>query len=174
MLRPAYPFVDKTRECALGASYGGYMADWILGHTNHFACIVTHDGMFDPETFYGSTDELWFAGMGVQGHSLARSRGRSRQQGGPFALPALVAHALRGQLQDAHIGHPRPARLPARCVPGIRALHHPGAPERSHQDALLPRRRALGTQTPKQPLWNKTVSDWCDLYTKTQEGPVQP
>src|SRR5579872_5598292 len=40
-----YPFIDKDRECALGASYGGYMTNWILGHTNRFKCIVTHDGM---------------------------------------------------------------------------------------------------------------------------------
>ena len=55
-----YPFIDKNRECALGASYGGYMADWILGHTNRFKCIVTHDGMFNPESAYGTTEELWF------------------------------------------------------------------------------------------------------------------
>src|SRR6202042_1008702 len=55
-----YPFVDKTRECALGASYGGFMADWILTHTDRFACIVTHDGMFNPQSAYGDTEELWF------------------------------------------------------------------------------------------------------------------
>src|SRR5581483_7736407 len=38
-----YAFIDKDRECALGASYGGYMMNWILGHTNRFKCIVTHD-----------------------------------------------------------------------------------------------------------------------------------
>ena len=42
-----YPFIDKTRECALGASYGGYMANWVQGHTNRFKCIVSHDGMFN-------------------------------------------------------------------------------------------------------------------------------
>ena len=55
-----YPFIDKTRECALGASYGGFMADWVLTHTNRFQCVVTHDGMFDPVSAYGSTEELWF------------------------------------------------------------------------------------------------------------------
>ena len=54
------PFIDKTRECALGASYGGFMADWVLTHTNRFKCIVTHDGMFDPVSAYGSTEEMWF------------------------------------------------------------------------------------------------------------------
>jgi len=53
-----YPFVDKGRECALGASYGGYMINWILGHTNRFKCLVSHDGMFNTESAYGSTEEL--------------------------------------------------------------------------------------------------------------------
>ena len=55
-----YPFIDKNRECALGASYGGYMANWMLGHTNRFKCIVTHDGMFNAESAFGSTEEDWF------------------------------------------------------------------------------------------------------------------
>jgi dipeptidyl aminopeptidase/acylaminoacyl peptidase len=55
-----FPFLDKTRECALGASYGGYMADWVLTHTNRFKCIVTHDGMYDPVSAFGATEELWF------------------------------------------------------------------------------------------------------------------
>jgi len=53
-----YPFIDKTRECALGASYGGYMANWVEGHTDRFKCIVSHDGMFSPESAYGTTEEL--------------------------------------------------------------------------------------------------------------------
>jgi dipeptidyl aminopeptidase/acylaminoacyl peptidase len=55
-----YPFIDRSRECALGASYGGYMANWVLTHTNRFACIVTHDGMYNPQSAFGTTEELWF------------------------------------------------------------------------------------------------------------------
>ena len=55
-----YSFIDRTRECALGASYGGFMADWVLTHTNRFKCVVTHDGMYDPVSAYGTTEELWF------------------------------------------------------------------------------------------------------------------
>src|SRR5205814_2008010 len=56
-----FPFIDKNREAALGASYGGYMANWLLGHTYRFKCIVSHDGMFNAELAYGTTEELWFA-----------------------------------------------------------------------------------------------------------------
>jgi dipeptidyl aminopeptidase/acylaminoacyl peptidase len=55
-----YPFIDKNRECALGASYGGFMADWVLTHTDRFKCIVTHDGMYNPQSAFGTTEELWF------------------------------------------------------------------------------------------------------------------
>jgi dipeptidyl aminopeptidase/acylaminoacyl peptidase len=55
-----YPFIDKDRECALGASYGGYMANWILGHTDRFKCIVSHDGTFNTTSAWGTTEELWF------------------------------------------------------------------------------------------------------------------
>jgi dipeptidyl aminopeptidase/acylaminoacyl peptidase len=55
-----YPIIDKNREAALGASYGGYMANWLLGHTNRFKCIVSHDGMFNAESAYGTTEEIWF------------------------------------------------------------------------------------------------------------------
>ncbi|MGC1460546.1 MAG: S9 family peptidase, partial [Terracidiphilus sp.] len=63
-----YPFIDKTRECALGASYGGYMANWVLGHTDRFKCIVSHDGMFNPESAFGSTEEDWFNIWEFKGH----------------------------------------------------------------------------------------------------------
>ena len=59
-----YPFIDKNREAALGASYGGYMANWILGHTDRFKCIVSHDGIFNTESAYGTTEELWFQRSG--------------------------------------------------------------------------------------------------------------
>src|SRR5258708_12080243 len=55
-----YPFIDKDRECALGASYGGYMINWILGHTDRFKCLVSHDGMFNTFSAWGTTEELWF------------------------------------------------------------------------------------------------------------------
>jgi len=55
-----YGFIDKDRECALGASFGGYMINWIMGHTNRFKCLVTHDGDFNLEADYGTTEELWF------------------------------------------------------------------------------------------------------------------
>jgi dipeptidyl aminopeptidase/acylaminoacyl peptidase len=56
-----YPWLDGTRVCALGASYGGFMMNWIEGNwPDRFRCIVNHDGLFDQRMMYYSTEELWF------------------------------------------------------------------------------------------------------------------
>jgi dipeptidyl aminopeptidase/acylaminoacyl peptidase len=56
-----YPWLDGNRACALGASYGGFMINWIAGRwADRFRCLVDHDGVFDQRGMYYSTDELWF------------------------------------------------------------------------------------------------------------------
>jgi dipeptidyl aminopeptidase/acylaminoacyl peptidase len=55
------PWIDTNNACALGASYGGYMMNWIQGNWSEgFNCIVNHAGLYDMPSFYGSTEELWF------------------------------------------------------------------------------------------------------------------
>ena len=57
-----YNWLDGERACALGASYGGFMMNWIEGNwPDRFRCIVNHDGVFDQRMMYYSTEELWFA-----------------------------------------------------------------------------------------------------------------
>ncbi len=56
-----YKFLDGNRACALGASYGGFMANWIAGNWKEpWKCIVTHDGVFDSRSMGFSTEEQWF------------------------------------------------------------------------------------------------------------------
>jgi dipeptidyl aminopeptidase/acylaminoacyl peptidase len=56
-----FHFLDRNRACALGASYGGYMAYWIAGNwADPWKCIVAHDGVFDSRMMSYSTEELWF------------------------------------------------------------------------------------------------------------------
>jgi dipeptidyl aminopeptidase/acylaminoacyl peptidase len=56
----ARPYVDATQIYAAGASYGGYMINWMLGHTERFRAFVSHAGVYDLPSFYGATEELWF------------------------------------------------------------------------------------------------------------------
>jgi dipeptidyl aminopeptidase/acylaminoacyl peptidase len=56
-----FPWLDRERSCALGASYGGYMMNWIEGNwSDGFRCIVNHDGVFDTRGMAYSTEEQWF------------------------------------------------------------------------------------------------------------------
>jgi dipeptidyl aminopeptidase/acylaminoacyl peptidase len=56
-----YDFLDAQRACALGASYGGYMVNWIAGNWNEpWKCLVNHDGVFDTRAMAYETEELWF------------------------------------------------------------------------------------------------------------------
>jgi dipeptidyl aminopeptidase/acylaminoacyl peptidase len=56
-----YAFLDGNRVAALGASYGGFMINWIAGNwSERFRCLVNHDGNFDEKFAYYATEELWF------------------------------------------------------------------------------------------------------------------
>jgi dipeptidyl aminopeptidase/acylaminoacyl peptidase len=54
------PYVDSERLGAAGASFGGFMINWIAGHTNRFKALVSHDGVYDEPSMYGETEEVWF------------------------------------------------------------------------------------------------------------------
>lgn len=56
-----FDFIDSQNIFAAGASYGGYMINWIEGHNNRFNALVCHAGVFNLESMYGATEELWFA-----------------------------------------------------------------------------------------------------------------
>jgi dipeptidyl aminopeptidase/acylaminoacyl peptidase len=55
-----YPFADGSRMAVAGASYGGYMANWIATQTDRFKTIVSHCGIYNFASMYGTTDEIWF------------------------------------------------------------------------------------------------------------------
>ncbi len=62
------PYVDKTRLGCVGASYGGYSVFMLAGmHNNRFKSFIAHDGLFDLKSWYGTTEELWFANWDIGG-----------------------------------------------------------------------------------------------------------
>ena len=65
------PYIDKNRIGAAGASYGGYMVDWILGHNNdprfRFDALVSHAGVYNLESMAGATEEIWFVNWEFKG-----------------------------------------------------------------------------------------------------------
>jgi dipeptidyl aminopeptidase/acylaminoacyl peptidase len=157
-----YPFIDKSRECALGASYGGYMANWILGHTDRFKCIVTHDGMFDAESAYGSTEELWFNEWEFQGkpwdyYGKPDSENPFRKwspslYAKDFKTPTLVIHSQLDYRLDVSEGFQLFTTLQRLKVPS-KMLYFP---DEGHW-VLKPQNSEL---------WYKTVNDWVDQWAK--------
>jgi len=61
------PYVDKDRIGAMGWSYGGYMMDWLQGHTKRFKCLVSMMGVYDLKSMWGATEELWFPNWDLKG-----------------------------------------------------------------------------------------------------------
>jgi dipeptidyl aminopeptidase/acylaminoacyl peptidase len=64
----AKPYVDRNRTAAVGASFGGYTVYWMMGnHDNRFKCMIAHCGVFNLESMYGSTEELFFVNWDLGG-----------------------------------------------------------------------------------------------------------
>ncbi len=63
----SYPFCDPERMAAAGASFGGFMVNWIASHDHRFRCLVSHDGIFNTEMMEYLTDELWFTEWEFEG-----------------------------------------------------------------------------------------------------------
>jgi dipeptidyl aminopeptidase/acylaminoacyl peptidase len=179
-----YPFIDKTRECALGASYGGYMADWILTHTNRFACIVTHDGMFNPQSAYGTTEEIWFnewefrepvVTVATKGHPARQMPGAEPAQPwnyfdkpaaqDPFRKWSPMLAIKNAKTPTLVIHSQRDYRLDVseglQLFTALQRLNVPSKmlyfPDEGHW-ILKPQNSQL---------WYDTVGDWCDRWTKT-------
>jgi dipeptidyl aminopeptidase/acylaminoacyl peptidase len=92
----ALPYVDPARTAAAGASYGGYLVDWIAGHTDRFKALVSHDGVYDLASMYGSTEELWFVEWEFGGPPWKRPEVYRRWSPSQFVqnfkTPTLVIH----------------------------------------------------------------------------------
>ncbi len=90
------PGVDASRACAMGGSYGGYLVNWIEGHTDRFRCLVSHAGPYNLESKYGSTDELWFPEWDIGGtpweNPEAYARWSPHRYARDFKTPMLVIH----------------------------------------------------------------------------------
>jgi dipeptidyl aminopeptidase/acylaminoacyl peptidase len=153
-----YPYIDKNREAALGASYGGYMANWILGHTNRFKCIVSHDGMFNTESAYGTTEELWFPEWEFKGPPW-KNREEYRKFSphlfaDKFKTPTLVIHGQNDYRLDVSEGFQLFTTLQRLGIPS-KFLYFP---DEGHW-VLKPQNSRL---------WYKTVNNWVDEWCGKQ------
>lgn len=152
-----YPWMDGDRVAALGASYGGYMINWIAGRwPDRFRCLVCHDGNLCEQLAYFDTEELWFPEW--ERHGTPWENPRSYQEHNPINLvknwktPMLVIHgALDFRVVDTQ-GMSTFTALQRRGIPS-KFLHFP---DENHW-VLKPANSIL---------WHETVIGWLDEWTK--------
>ena len=153
-----YPWLDGERACALGASYGGYMMNWIEGNwPERFRCIVNHDGVFDQRMMYYSTEELWFPEWEYGGPYYAepgRLRAAStRSTSSPSGTrPMLVIHGE----QDFRIPY-------TQGIGAFTALQRRGIASKL---LVFPDENHWVLKPANSVLWYHTVLGWLDAHLK--------
>jgi dipeptidyl aminopeptidase/acylaminoacyl peptidase len=150
------PFVDGKRICAAGASYGGYLVNWIATQTQRFACLISHAGLYNVESKYGSTEELWFpehefGGTPWTNRTLYRKYS-PHSYAEKIRTPTLVIH---GQLDY---------RVPVeQALQMFTALQRQRVPSRL---LYFPDEDHFVQKPQNIELWWKTMRDWLARYLR--------
>jgi dipeptidyl aminopeptidase/acylaminoacyl peptidase len=151
-----YPFLDGSKMAAAGGSYGGFMVNWIAGHTDRFQALISHAGVFDLTSKYGTTEELWFPEWEFGGppweqpeHYRKRSPSSYVDR---FKTPTLVLHgALDFRVPDAQ------------GLGMFTALQRRGVPSRY---VFFPDEGHWITKPANRIVWWREVTDWLAKYLK--------
>jgi dipeptidyl aminopeptidase/acylaminoacyl peptidase len=152
-----FPWLDRGHACALGASYGGYMMNWIEGNwPDGFRCIVNHDGVFDNRAMYYSTDELWFNEWENGGTYYKAPQGHEKFNPVNFVTnwktPMLI---VQGE-QDF--------RIPlTQSLGAFTALQRQGIESKI---LIFPDENHWVLKPANSVLWHHTVLDWLDQHLK--------
>ena len=157
-------WMDSTRVGATGGSFGGYMTNWIAGHSNRFDALVSHAGVFNLEAMYGATEELWFTDWEFGGpwwDSTAMATQYRRYSPHLFAknfqTPMLVLH---GEL-DYRVPYTEGLSL-------FTALQRRGVPSRL---VIFPDEGHWILKPQNQRLWWREVQGWFGRYLGGQVVP---
>jgi len=153
-------FIDRTRIGAAGASYGGYMIDWILGHNNdprvHFKALVSHAGVYNLTSMYGATEELWFPEWEFKGTPWSNPAMYARWSPNMFVrnfkTPTLVT---AGEL-DFRVPYTQSLEL-------FTALQRNGVESKL---ILFPDEGHWILKPQNSAFWYHTVLDWFDKHLK--------
>jgi dipeptidyl aminopeptidase/acylaminoacyl peptidase len=155
----ALPFADPERMAAAGGSYGGYMVNWILGHTNRFKALVSHAGVYDLRSMGGETEELWFTTWEFKGFPWDTPELHEKWSPSAFAksfqTPTLVIHGELDYRVPYGQGLQLFTALQAQKIPSKLLLY----PDEGHW-ILKPQNSVL---------WYKTFLDWIQEFTMKRE-----
>ena len=150
------PFADASRMTAAGGSYGGYMIDWILGHTQRFKALISHDGVYNLNSEFGATEELWFPMWEYGGTPWDKPENYAKWSPNNFVqefhTPTLVIHGEQDFRVPLNQGLELFTALQLQKVPSKLLLF----PDEGHW-VLKPQNSVL---------WYKTFIDWMDSWVK--------
>jgi dipeptidyl aminopeptidase/acylaminoacyl peptidase len=146
-----YDWLDGTRAAALGASYGGYMVNWIAGNWNEaFKCLVTHDGLFDNRSSYYGTEELWFDEWERGGTPYEKPEA--------YELHNPVNHVAQWKLPMLVVQGEKDYRVTAdQGISAFTALQRRGIPS---QLLVFPDENHWVLKPQNSVLWHDTVQAW--------------
>ncbi len=147
-------YVDTTRMAAAGASYGGYMMNWFQGHTDKFRTLVTHCGVYDFVSMYGTTEETWFDEWdhGIPWENPDFEKWSPHKHAAKFKTPNLIIHNELDFRVPIGQGLSLFTTLQRKGVPS-KLLYFP---DEGHW-VLKPQNSEL---------WHKTIFEWLDGYLK--------
>jgi len=150
------PYADAGRVGAAGGSYGGYMVDWILGHTQRFKALISHDGVYDIPSEFGATEELWFPLWEMGGTPWDKPEDYARWSPSHYAkdfhTPTLVIHGE----QDFRVPYTQGLQL-------FTALQMQKVPSKL---LVFPDEGHWVLKPQNSLLWYKTFVDWLDSWVK--------
>ena len=155
-----FPYLAGDRACALGASYGGYMIDWIAGNwqtpaSGAWRCLVSHDGVFDNRMMYYSTEELWFTeaenGSTPWQHPEAFERFNPATHVADWKIPMLVVHSAKDYRVPLEQG-----------IAAFTALQRRGIPS---EFLYFPDENHWVLKPQNSLKWHETVEAWLKRWT---------
>ena len=155
------PYVDTQRMAAVGASFGGYTVYWLMGHhRDRFACMIAHCGVYNLESMYGSTEEIWFPKWDIGGaywESPEVQRVYDRFSPHRFVknwrTPLLVVHGEKD------------FRVPVtQAMEAFTAAQLNGVPSRF---LYFPQEGHWVLEPQNGVLWHRVFFEWLEKYCKT-------
>jgi dipeptidyl aminopeptidase/acylaminoacyl peptidase len=151
-----YPWLDGNNAVALGASYGGYMINWVQSNTKRFKALVCHDGIFDTRFEYYDTEELWFPEWEHRGTPFDKPEEYAKvnpvELVKNWATPELVIH---GGLDF---------RIPeTQAFAAFTALQRRGIPSRFVE---FPDENHWVLKPQNSKRWHEEVLGWIDRFTR--------
>jgi dipeptidyl aminopeptidase/acylaminoacyl peptidase len=152
----AQPWADADRFAAAGGSYGGYMVNWLLGHSTRFKALVSHAGVYDLRSMAGETEEVWFPMWEFKGMPWDNPESYSKWSPSyfvnEFQTPTLVIHGEQDYRVPVGQGLQLFTALQMKKVPSKLLLF----PDEGHW-ILKPQNSVV---------WHKNFLDWITEWTK--------